>query len=344
MGVKISKIIPKREIELIELSGKRIAIDTFNVLFQFLASIRQRDTGEPLKDSRGRVTSHLSGLFYRTLKMMDTGIRLIYVFDGKPPEFKKAIIQEREAKRDEAREKWKEAVREGRTEEVILYAQRASRLTDEMIDESKKILDIMGVPWVQAPSEGEAQACQLVAKGNAYAVGSQDIDSLLFGCSKLVRNLSITGRRKLSGQEAWITISPEMIELSKVLSELGITREQLIIMGMLIGTDYNPKGIRGIGPKTALEMVKKHKTLDNVLSQVEWNFKQDPHKIYDFFLNPPVSDDYKLEWKDIDEEKIIELMVEEHDFSRERVENAVKKLEEAKREGAQSRLEDWLKK
>ncbi len=211
-----------------------------------------------------------------------------------------------------------------------------------MMEESKKVLDAMGVPWVQAPSEGEAQCALICKNGDADYTGSQDYDALMFSSPRLIRNLSITGKRKLPRQEAYIEIKPEIIELDKVLSSLSITKEQLIILGILVGTDYNPQGIKGIGPKTALNMVKEHKTLDKVLEQVEWKFDVDAHKIYDFFLKAPVTDKYKIEWKQPDKDKLMELMVEEHDFSQVRIENAVNRLMEAKREGTQSRLRDWL--
>ena len=334
MGVQIAGIIPKTEVDLRDLTGKKIAIDAYNTLFQFLSIIRQRDTGEPLRDSKGRITSHLSGLFYRTIKLMEAGIKPVYVFDGEPPEFKKRTIEEREEARKKAREKWEKAVKEGREEDIMVYAQGALKLTDEMMEESKKLLDVMGIPWVQAASEGEAQCAFMCKKGDVDFAGSQDYDALLFASPRLVRNLSITGRRKLPRQEAYIEIKPEIIELEKVLSELQITREQLIMIGMLVGTDYNPEGIKGVGPKTALKIVKENKTLEKVLQNVEWNFDVDPKEIFEFFLTPPIEK----------REKIIELMVEEHDFSRERIENALNKLFGIRKEGTQLRLEGWFKK
>lgn len=343
MGVQISSIIPKTEIEFQSLSGKKIAIDAYNTLFQFLSIIRQRDTGEPLRDSKGKITSHLSGLFYRTIKLIDVGIKPIYVYDGEPPKFKKRTIEEREEVREKARKEWEKAVKEGRKEDIMVYAQAASRLTDDMMEESKRVLNVMGIPYVQAPSEGEAQCAFICRKGDANHSSSQDYDALLFSAESLVRNLSISGKRKLPRQQAYIEIKPELIELENVLSNLGITRKQLVIIGMLVGTDYNPEGIKGIGPKTALKLVKGNKTLDRVLTKVEWKFDVDPHEIYEFFLNPPVSEKYDIVWKEPDTDRLIELMVEEHDFSRNRVENALDRLVKAKREGTQLRLGDWLK-
>jgi flap endonuclease-1 len=343
MGVQISQLLPKKEINLEDLAGKRIAIDAFNIIFQFLSIIRQKETGEPLRDSKGRITSHLSGLFYRNLKFLEAGIKPIYVFDGEPPKMKKKTIEEREARREEAKQKWEEALKEGRKEDVMVYAQASSRITDEMIEESKKLLKALGIPCIQAPSEGEAQASFLVLKGDAYAAASQDSDSLLFGCPRLVRNLSITGRRKMPRQEKWIDINPELIELEKVLEELGITREQLIMLGMLVGTDYNP-GIPGFGPKRALAFVKQKKSLKEMLKEIEWNCENDPEEIFNFFLKPRVTEDYEIKFGEIDKEAVKRIMVDEHDFSEERVESNLAKLIEAKRKGSQASLAGWFKK
>lgn len=342
MGVNLKTIISKREIELSELNGKKIAMDAYNILFQFLSTIRHRDTGELLRDSKGRVTSHLSGLFYRSIRLMEAGIKLIYVFDGEPPEFKRKTVKEREEIREEARKKWKQAVKEGRKEEIMLYAQQTSKMTDQMIEDSKSLLDSMGIPWIQAPSEGEAQASYLVEKGDAFSVGSQDLDCLLFGSPRLTRNLSITGRRKLPRQQKWIEIKPEIIELEETLSMLGLTREQLVILGILVGTDYDP-GVKGIGPKTGLKIMKENKTLDKTLEKIDWKFEVDPHEVYELFMNPLISKKYKIEWKEPEKEKTIRLMVDEHDFSIERIEKAVDRLMEIKKEGTQSSLDSWFK-
>ncbi|MBS3052665.1 MAG: flap endonuclease-1 [Candidatus Aenigmarchaeota archaeon] len=344
MGVQISNILPKKEIALEDLANKRIAVDSFNTIFQFLSVIRDKDTGQPLRDSKGRITSHLSGLFYRTLKWSETGIKPIFVFDGEYPKFKRNTVKEREEKREESLRKWTEAVEEGRKEDIMTYAQASSRLTSEIIDESKKLLDCLGVPWIQAPSEGEAQASFLVKNGEAYAVGSQDTDSLLFGSERLIRNLSITGKRKLPRQEKWIEVKPLLFDLQLILSELNITKEQLIILGMLVGTDYSPEGVKGIGPKNALKLVTEHKDLDKILNHVEWTSKTNPHEIYDFFISPPTSKDYKIEWKDPNKESVVKLMSDEHDFSEERISKSLDKLMEIKKAGAQTGLSNWFKK
>ena len=340
MGVNLEGLIEGKEVELIELSGKKIAIDAYNTLYQFLSIIRDRITGEPLRDSKGRITSHLSGLFYRNSNLIEAGIKPIFVFDGEPPVFKKKTVEERKTIREKAKEKWEEALKKG--EKAITYAQAASQLTDEMIEDSKKLLDAMGIPWVQAPSEGEATCAHLCSQGLVFAAGSQDMDSLLFGSPRLVRNLSITGKRKLPRKEVYIEVKPEIIELQEVLSNLGITREQLVIIGLLVGTDYNP-GIERVGPKTALKLVKEHKNLKKILENVEWQGEEDPEEIYNFFLKPPVAKDVKIEFKKPEREKIIKFMVEEHDFSLERVEKVVETLEKSFSAGTQASLKGWFK-
>lgn len=342
MGVKIGDIVPSKQIELVDLSGKIIAIDAFNSLYQFLSTIRDRETGQPLMDSKGRITSHLSGLFYRTVKYIENGIKPVYVFDGKPPDFKKRTIEERLERKKEAEEKWKEALDSGI--EAKTYAQAASRLTEDMIEDAKELLKLMGLPYVQAPSEGEAQCAYMARNGSAWAAGSQDYDSLLFGASRLVRNLSITGRRKLPKKEMYIEIKPELIELNTVLESLRISREQLIVIGILVGTDYNPDGIKGIGPKKALDLVRTYKTLDKIMKIVHWEHDVDPYEIFDFFLNPPVTDSYTIKFSLPDEEGIIKFMVEEHDFSEERVRKAIKILKDAQTKGRQTSLSSWFKK
>jgi flap endonuclease-1 len=340
MGVNLSDIITAKTIELDEMNGRRIAIDAFNTIYQFLSSIRDRFTGEPLKDSKGQVTSHLSGLFYRTTKLLENGIKPVYVFDGMPPPFKHETRQAREETREKARERLEEARKEGDVEKIRRYAQQTSRLTKEMIGESKRLLESMGVPVIQAPSEGEAQAALLASEGKVWASGSQDWDSLLFGAPRMVKNLAITGRRKVPRKEDYIEIRPEVIELEKVLSELGITREQLVMIGMLIGTDYNPGGIRGIGPKNALKIVTEQKTFERVFGSIKWDFGTKPEEIFRFFMNPPAESCEINELKP-DYNQLKEILLS-HEFSEERIEKNSERLKKAGGSG-QGTLHSFLK-
>jgi len=277
--------VPKTKVDLKSLSGKSIAIDAYNALYQFLAIIRQPD-GTPLKDNTGRITSHLSGLFYRTANLVEMDIKVVYVFDGVPPALKEVEIKRRTKVKAEALIKYERALQEGRIEEARTYAQMTSRLKDYMAEDSKRLLTQMGVPWVQAPSEGEAQAAHLAKKGDTNYCASQDYDSLLFGAPTLLRNVTISGRRKLPRKPVYVEVVPEIIELDQLLKELNVTREQLIDIGILVGTDFNPEGVKGIGPKNALKLIKQHGSLDKLLPTLkEAEFPAEPQRIREIFLN-----------------------------------------------------------
>ncbi|MEM1733960.1 MAG: flap endonuclease-1 [Pyrobaculum sp.] len=330
MGVtELGKLINKearREIKLEQLAGRCIALDAYNALYQFLSSIRQPD-GTPLMDRLGRVTSHLSGLFYRTINLLEAGIKVVYVFDGRPPEFKLIEIEERRRAKEKAMEEVVKALREGRREDVVKFMKRAVFLTSEIVDDAKKLLSYMGVPWVQAPSEGEAQAAYMAMRGHCWGVGSQDYDSLLFGSPRLVRNLAVSPRRKIG--EDVVEVSPEVIELDAVLKSLRLkNREQLVDLAILLGTDYNPDGVAGVGPQRALRLVLEFGSLEKIVDTV-LRGHQHLLEIKKFFLNPPVTDDYSLEGGRLDEGKLLSFLVEERDFSEDRVRRAVERLRKA---------------
>ncbi|MCX8195663.1 MAG: flap endonuclease-1 [Acidilobaceae archaeon] len=344
MGVDIADIIPegaRKEVELSALKGEAVALDAYNALYQFLAAIRQPD-GSPLMDRHGNVTSHLSGLFYRTISLMEEGIRPVYVFDGRPPEFKRKELEERARRRAEAEEKYREARETGLVEEARRYAQAASRLTQDMVSESKELLSAMGVAWVQAPEEGEAQAAFMSLKGDVFAAASQDYDSLLFGARRLVRNLAFTGRRKLPGKDEYVEVKPEIIEADLLLKALGITREQLIAIGIIVGTDYN-EGIKGFGAQRALKHVKAVGDPLKALKILEgWDV--DPVQLYHYFLNPPVNVKYTISFGTLQEGRVKEILIYRHDFSPDRVEKGLERLRKAHKElkGRQRRLDSWF--
>ncbi|HXY88640.1 MAG TPA: flap endonuclease-1 [Candidatus Acidoferrales bacterium] len=334
MGVPIGDIIPRRKVEINELG--KVAVDAHNAIYQFLSIIRQRD-GTPLMDSRGGVTSHLSGLFYRNANLIESGVKLIYVFDGAPPALKKDTLTDRREIREHAEQMWVEAKAKGMPE-AFKYAQASSKINEDIIESSKQLLSYMGIPTVQAPSEGEAQASYMTMKGDARYTGSQDFDSLLFGAPRLVRNLTITGKRKLPGKNVYVTVTPESIELSDVLESLEITREQLIEIGILVGTDFN-KGVKGIGPKKALKLVKDN-GIESVLELLDEHMNYE--RVKQFFLHPDVTDDYKLKWNMPDDDHIAEFLCDQHDFSRERVEKVVEKLSTAYHSSSQMSLSRWF--
>ncbi|MCE4605731.1 MAG: flap endonuclease-1 [Desulfurococcales archaeon] len=347
MGVNLRELIAseaKKEVDLRDLKGRIIALDAYNMLYQFLAAIRQPD-GTPLMDREGRITSHLSGLFYRTINMVEEGIKPVYVFDGSPPEMKKAEIEKRLEAKLEATRKYREAVETRDIESMRKYAQATARLTSEMVEEAKLLLKAMGIPYIQAPQEGEAQAAYIARKGDAWASGSQDYDSILFGAPRLVRNLGITGRRKLPGKDVYIDIKPEIIELNLLLRALDLSREQLILIGILLGTDYNPGGLKGVGSKTALKLVKTLGGIDEIIEYIEARTEVDVRKIFDYFMNPVVTDDYDILWSQPDEKSIYKILVETHDFNPTRVEKAVERLRKAYRENLKARvtsLDRWF--
>ncbi len=341
MGTKIFDLIQGQEISIDALKGKTIAIDSFNMLYQFLSSIRQRD-GTLLMDSEGQVTSHLVGLFTRTTNFLQKGIRPIFVFDGKTPDLKEQESLARTKRKQEAAEKLKKAKT---AEEKRKYAVMTSRLTKDMIDEAKDLVRALGCPVIQAPSEGEAQCAEVVKNKDAYAVVSQDADSLLFGAPRIIRNLSITRRRKLPGRQSYTTIKPEIVELKDVLNKLSIDQSQLIALAMLVGTDYNPKGIKNIGPKKALKLVHQYKTeLDEMFKDVGWDdyFSYTWQEVYYLIKKIPVTKKYKLEWKKYDEQKIKKILIDKHDFTEERVNSSLAKLLDIQKKKEQKGLKSWF--
>ena len=343
MGVNLRDLVPRTAVKLEDLGGKSIAIDAYNALYQFLAIIRQPD-GTPLKDSGGRVTSHLSGLLYRTSNLVEMGIKPIYVFDGKPPSLKEVEIQRRAKIKQDAQVRYERAIKEGKIEEARTYAQATSKLKDYMTEDSKKLLNLMGIPWIQAPSEGEAQAAHLAKRGDADYCASQDYDSLLFGAPKLIRNVTISGKRRLPSKNVVIDVVPEIVELERVLKECGISYEQLVDVGILIGTDFNPDGIEGLGPKTALKLVKEHGTLENALPHLKnAEFPAEPRRIREIFLNPPITNNYRVEWKEPDLEGIVNFICRERDFSEDRVRKSVERMQKGLTQAkGKSTLDKWF--
>jgi flap endonuclease-1 len=343
LGVNLRGIVPKTVVKLEDLSGKAVAIDAYNTLYQFLAIIRQPD-GTPLKDNTGKATSHLSGLLYRTSNLVELGIKPIYVFDGTPPVLKAEEIQRRRQVKVEAKVHYEKAVAKGDMVKARMFAQAATSMKDYMKDDAQRLLNLMGLPWIQAPSEGEAQAAHMTRRGDSDYCASQDYDSLLFGAPKLLRNVTISGRRKLPRTNVYKEIVPQKIVLEDVLRECEITRDQLVDVGILIGTDFNPDGIKGLGPKTALKLIKEHGTLENALPHIKnAEFPHPPEKIREIFLQPKVRDDYTLEWKEPNVDGIVDFLVREKDFSEDRVRKALEKmLEGTKKLKGRTTLEKWF--
>ena len=334
MGLQIGEIVLRKEISFNEIKGKTIAVDAFNAIYQFLSSIRQPD-GTPLMDSSSRITSHLSGIFYRNIALMSEGIKLIYVFDGEYHELKGKTHEKRQDAKDLAKEKYEIAVEEKDIEAMSKYSRGFMKLTSEMKDECKELLEAMGIAVVQAPGEGEMQCAHLVKQGEAWAVGSQDYDALVVGGSRLIQNLTLARKRKtVSGT---IDINPEIISYEENLNHLGLDADQLICLAILVGTDFNPGGVRGIGPKKALALVRARKTPVEIFREVAHQLEFNWQDVFEIFKRPNVSS-FKVQFPKINQEKIRQILVDQHDFSLERIEKNLEKLKESKDKSTQRTL------
>jgi len=324
-----------------ELSGKVIAVDAYNTIYQFLATIRGT-TGELLTNNNGEVTSHLSGLFYRNVNLLVENVKLIYIFDGKPSPLKSKEIDRRRQVKQDAFNKYQEAITAGRFEDARKYGQATSVLTDKMVEESKMILTLLGIPYIQASSEGEAAAAQLTQSNIAFACASQDYDSLLFGAKRLIRNLAISGKRKVPNRNVYVDIEPEIIEQQQFLNETGLNLEQLVDVGILIGTDFNPGGIPGIGPKTALKLVREYNKLEKI-EKIEDSLANIPYKeIREVFLKQEVPKVNSIEFNDINYDALVNFLCIEKNFSVARVNTSLDKVRKSITNRNQS-LENWFK-
>lgn len=342
MGLDLKPILTHTNIKLSDLSNKIIAVDAFNTIHQFLATIRG-STGELLANSHGEITSHLSGLFYRNINLLAEGIKLVYVFDGVSSPLKTNEIQRRHQIKELATEKYEKALVQGKLEEARKYSQATSVLTNKMIEESKRLLSLLGIPTIQAPSEGEATAANLTNTDLVHICASQDYDSILFGARRLVRNITISGKRKVPNRNVYIDVPLEIFHLEDILNQTRLTNKQLVDVGILIGTDYNIGGISGIGPKTALKLIQKYSKLENI-DQLQEPLSNVPYEeIRELFLKPKVanvtSNDIKFE--PVDYDKLVEFLCTEKNFSSDRVSSALQKVQNSNKNKNQS-LEKWF--
>jgi flap endonuclease-1 len=330
----------KRQLTLEDLRGRSLAVDTNNMLYQFLALIRMRD-GRPFTDSRGHITSHLVGLLLRTTRLIaDFDIRPVFVFDGKPPELKMRTLSVRHGYRERARREWEAAVGRGDYSTAWSKAVRMNWLTQPMQDDAKRVLQLLGLPYIQAPQEAEAQAAHMAMKGDVWAANSRDCDSVLFGTPRLVRYVTISGQEFLPSKGLSRPLIPELIELQRLLDSLKITREQLIDLAILVGTDFN-QGIKGVGPKTALKLIREFGRAEDLPQNYRDLLPVNLIQLRDFFLQPIVTDEYQIHLNALDEEGLRRFLCEERGFSIERVDLAILRMKEFyARE--RSSLRTWL--
>ena len=327
MGIVLTPIVSKETIALGSLSGRTLAVDGNGELYQFLALIRLPD-GTPLRDSKGRTTSHLSGLFYRTTRLMaEHRLKFVFVFDGSPPALKSAELAKRRANRKRFEEESAAALARGDLAQAYSKATMTSRLTGDMVAEARELLRLMGVPSVQAPSEGEAQAAYMAATSpDVWAAASKDYDSLLFGAPRLVRFLTISGKEFLPSRGTFRPILPEAIELQRLLEGWGISREGLIDLAILVGTDFN-QGIKGIGPKKALGLIQRHGRIEDLPDEIRLALGdlEMVNEVRRIFLHPDVTGSYDVGQGEPDIEAIAHFLCDEHEFSRDRVTAALER-------------------
>ena len=339
MGLNLKDIVVREKTYLKSFNGRVVAIDAYNSLYQFLTTIRGMD-GMPLTDQNRQVTSHLSGLLHRNANFLSIGIKPVWVFDGKPPSLKSAEIERRKDSKMSASIRYEQARAEGDMELARKYAQQITTIQDSMIDESKEILDLFGIPHIQAPSEGEATAAHLTITGQAWASVSQDYDSVLFGAKRLVRNFTNSGRRKIPNRNYYVKVEPEIIHLSKILELHGITREQLVDVGIMIGTDFNPTGIPRIGPKTGIKLIQKHSRLEDI-PRIQDSLQDTPYeKIRRIFLKPDVAETKDIAFGKIQYDAILKYLTE-RDFSETRTLQTLNKMKKAINKKSQT-LEKWF--
>ncbi|MFB5611427.1 MAG: flap endonuclease-1 [Nitrosopumilaceae archaeon] len=340
MGLDLKPLVVREKTKLESFASKVVAIDAYNAIYQFLAIIRGPD-GSHLSDSSGRVTSHLSGLFYRNINFLSIGIKPVYVFDGKPPSLKSAEIERRRQIKKDATIKYEKAISERKFEDARKFAQQTTVMRDTMVEDSKRILSLFGIPYINAPSEGEATAAHLTKTGQAFASASQDFDSILFGAKRLVRNFTNSGRRKIPNRNTYIEIEPELIDTEKTLKELGLTREQIVDVGILIGTDFNPDGFTRIGPKTALKMIKEHSRLEKIPQIQEQLAEVEYEQIRKIFLEPEIAEVSEIKFDKIDYDGILKYLVDERSFSPDRVQSSLNRLKKSIEKKSQT-LEKWF--
>jgi len=338
MGVNLTPIVNRHILSLKELTGKSLAVDGNNALHQFLSITRKPD-GSPFTDPQGNITSHLIGLMFRSSRLMsEYAMRLIFVFDGEPPALKRPEIERRRAIRDRAERELAEALRRKDVQTAFSKAVMTGRLTKEMISDAKQLLYLLGIPYVQAPSEAEAQAAYMTAQGHVWAANSQDYDSLLFGAPRLVRYVTIQGREYLPSKGMARRLEPELIEAEDLLANLSLSREQLIDIAILVGTDFN-KGVRGVGPKTALKLMREYGSIENLPERIGRKVSENCEEIRRIFLNPPVTSSFSTSLHPVREGELYDFLCRQRGFSRNRVDTVVERMKKLE---AQPNLFRWV--
>ena len=340
LGVLLTPILKREQTSFKALYGKSFAVDASIELHQFLALIRKPD-GSLFTDPRGRVTSHLIGLLTRTSRLVtDYKLHPIFVFDGRPNPLKKATIEARRKIQQKAQTEYAQAIAAKDYSQAWSKVVMTGRVTGDVLADAKRLLSLMGIPWLEALEDGEAQASFMAAKGDVWAVGSKDYDCLLFGAPILARYLTLTGREYLPSKKTSRPLIPELVKLADNLEALGISREQLVDLALLVGTDFN-EGVMGIGPKKGLALVRKYGAAEKFPEEIRSGLPSDLDRVRSIFLHPRVLENYSLKRDRPDPDGVIEFLCEERAFARDRVQKVVDRLVESRAE-SDSQLGKWL--
>ncbi len=339
MGCNLRDLANAKDTTMETMRGKTVGIDSFLLAFQFLTTIRDRSPtgdGGPLRAENGKVVAHLMGFLARASTMLAKGVKPVFIFDGTHPDLKKDEMDARRAVREQAEKEWKAALEAGDYATAQKMAQRCVKYTPEMVDESIEMLKLMGIPAFRAAAEGEAQAAVMAAKGQLDAVATQDWDALLYGAPFVIRNFASDGSKRMGR-----IIRAQEIELDQILADNELTREQLIDLGIMIGTDFHP-GIRGIGPKTGLKFIKEFGSIEGVCEAKQKEIPDRLSEIRQIFLNHPVVEvsDEDLQQGTVDVEGLKKFLIDERQFSQKRFDNAINQLKDAGlvRDGGQTSL------
>lgn len=339
MGCNLRDLVEAEDIEISQLVGQRVGVDAFLVAFQFLTSIRAtgpEGDGGPLRNADGHIVAHLMGFLARTTMLLEAGVQPIYVFDGEHPELKADVMAQRRQRNVDATARWKAALAEGDFLAAQKHARGAVRYTGDLIEETQRLLDLLGVRWITAAAEGEAQAAVMAQRGELDVVATQDWDALLYGSPVLVRNLMSAGSRRRGR-----VIRAQRIDLEPNLQRLGISREQLVDLAIMVGTDFHP-GIRGIGPKTGLKLIIAHGDIEGVARFKEFGIPERLDEIRRLFLDHPACPADGLAPGVIDEEGLRAFLITERGFSEDRLDRNLNRIREHVRRAGQSSLGDFI--
>jgi flap endonuclease-1 len=262
-----------------EIAGSVVAVDAHNWLYRYLTTTVKFTADEAYTTSGGDEVANLVGIVQGLPKFFEHDLTPVFVFDGGVTDLKEDEVERRRDEREKAEERLAEARERGDAVDAARLEARTQRLTDVIQQTSRGLLRRLGVPVVEAPAEGEAQAAHMARRGDVDYVGSEDYDTLLFGAPYTLRQLTSKG-------------DPERMGLQETLDKHDITWEQLVDMAILIGTDFN-EGVSGIGPKTSLKAVREHGDLWGVL-EARGEAVSNADRIRELFVNPPVTDDYDV--------------------------------------------------